>query len=55
MQGSQDIKMEQLKYDELLIMSVEGYLHIYDKLRHHYKIILSLYNKEYLERQETNK
>ena len=29
--GSRDIKMEQLKFDELLIMSVEGYPHVYDK------------------------
>ena len=35
--GSRDIKMEQLKFDELLIMSVEGYLHTYDKSKAHYK------------------
>ena len=29
--GNSDIKMEQLKFDELLIMSVKGYPHIYDK------------------------
>ena len=29
--GSHDIKMEQLKSYELLIMSVKGYPHVYDK------------------------
>ena len=29
--GSRDIKMEQLKFYELLIMSVQGYPHVYDK------------------------
>ena len=29
--GSRDIKMEQLKFDELLIMSVKRYPHVYDK------------------------
>ena len=29
--------MEQLKFDELLIMSVEGYPHIYDKSKASYK------------------
>ena len=28
---SRDIKMEQLKFYELLIMSVKGYPHVYDK------------------------
>ena len=29
--GSRDIKMVQLKFDEFLMMSVEGYPHVYDK------------------------
>ena len=29
--GSRDIKMEQLKFYELLIMSVKGYPHVNDK------------------------
>ena len=29
--GSRDIKMKQLKFYELLIMSVKGYPHVYDK------------------------
>ena len=29
--GSRDIKMEQLKFYELLMMSVKGYSHVYDK------------------------
>ena len=29
--GSRDIKMEQLKFYELLVMSVKGYPHVYDK------------------------
>ena len=29
--GSRDTKMEQLKFYELLIMSVKGYPHVYDK------------------------
>ena len=29
--GSRDIKMEQLKFGELLIMSIQGYPHLYDK------------------------
>ena len=29
--GSRDIKMEQLKFYELLMMSVKGYPHVYDK------------------------
>ena len=29
--GSRDIKMEQLKFYELLIMSVKSYPHVYDK------------------------
>ena len=29
--GSRDIKMEQLKFYELLIMSVKWYPHVYDK------------------------
>ena len=29
--GSRDIKMEQLKFYELLIMSVKRYPHVYDK------------------------
>ena len=28
---SRDIKMEQLKFGELLFMSIEGYPHVYDK------------------------
>ena len=32
--GSRDIKMEQSKFGELLIMSVEGYPHVYDKSLH---------------------
>ena len=29
--GSRDIKMEQLKFGELLITSIVGYPHVYDK------------------------
>ena len=29
--GSRDIKMEQLKFCELLLMSVKGYPYVYDK------------------------
>ena len=29
--GSRDIKMEQLKFDELLIMGVKRYPHVYNK------------------------
>ena len=32
-----DLKMEQLKSDELLIMSVKGFPHIYDKSKASYK------------------
>ena len=28
--GSRDIKMEELKFGELVIMSIEGYPHVYD-------------------------
>ena len=29
--GSRDIKMKQLKFSELFIISIEGYPHVYDK------------------------
>ena len=29
--GSRNIKMQQLKFGELLFMSIEGYPHVYDK------------------------
>ena len=35
--GSRDIKMEQLKLDDLLVMSVEGYPHVCDKSKASYK------------------
>ena len=35
--GSRDIKMEQLKFYELLIMSVKRYAHVYDKSKASHK------------------
>ena len=42
--GSRDIKMEQLKFYELLIMSVKVYPHVYDKSKASSKDEIVKYN-----------